>query len=103
MNLIKNYQPDIDKIYFCVKNHLKRKYQLVINGRKKKRIKKLRNPKIFIDYSQINGYVFEDLEDYNRTKKIKVLIAFDHMIAYMKVNKRFPYRHLVLLKKKENS
>ena len=86
----------------CQKS-LKTKVSISYQRKKKKRIKKLRNPKIFIDYSQINGYVFEDLEDYNRTKKIKVLIAFDHMIAYMKVNKKFPYRHLVLLKKKENS
>ena len=50
-NLIKNQRPDIDKIYLYVKNPFESKYQLLINGRQKVRIKKL-NPKVFIDYSQ---------------------------------------------------
>ena len=34
-------------------------------------IKKLRNPKVFIDYSQTIDDVYVKLEDYNLMKKIK--------------------------------
>ena len=40
LNLIKHQQPDIDKIYLYVKDPLKSKYQLFINGREKVGIKK---------------------------------------------------------------
>ena len=38
-------------------------------------IKKLKNPKAFIDNSQTIDDVYENLEEYNPTKKRKVLIA----------------------------
>ena len=53
---------------------------------KKLRIKKLKNPIAFTDYSQTVGVVYENLEDYNRTKKRRVLIVFDDMIANMESN-----------------
>ena len=40
LNLIKNQQPHIEKIYLLVKDSFKSKYQLVINGRKELGIKK---------------------------------------------------------------
>ena len=50
LNLIKNQRPDIDKIYLYVKDPLESKYQLlIINGREKVGIKKLKNPKAFND------------------------------------------------------
>ena len=52
LNLIKNERPDIDKIYLYVKDSFKSKNQLVINGREKVGIKKLKNPKAFIYCSQ---------------------------------------------------
>ena len=42
---------------------------MLINRREKVGIKKLKNPKAFIDYSQAIDDVYEDLEDYNPTKK----------------------------------
>ena len=60
---------------------------IAINGREKKGIKKLKNPNVFIDYSQTNDDVYKYLEDYNPTKKMRVLIVFDNMIAEMKSNK----------------
>ena len=45
LNLIKNQQPDIEKIYLFVKDPLESKYQLFINGTKRVGIKKLKNPK----------------------------------------------------------
>ena len=39
--------------------------------KEKKRIKELKNPKAFIDYSQTIDDVYETLEDYNPIKKKK--------------------------------
>ena len=69
MNLIKNQQPGIEKNYLYVKYPLKSKYQLLINGREKVRIKRLKNPKAFIDSSQTTNDVYEILEDYNPKKE----------------------------------
>ena len=51
-------------------------------------MKKLKNPKAFIDYSQITDDVYENLESCNPAKKRKVLIVFDDMIADMESNKK---------------
>ena len=64
------------------------KYQLLINGREKVGIHILKTPKAFIDYSQTIDDVYENLEDYNPTKKRKVLIMFDDLIADMESNKK---------------
>ena len=58
-----------------------------INGKGKIGIENLQNPKAFIDYSQTIDDVFENLEDYNPTKKRRMLIVFDDMIADMESNK----------------
>ena len=52
------------------------------------RIKKLKHPQAFIDYSQTIDDVYENLEDYNPTKKRKVLILFGDMIPDMEANKK---------------
>ena len=88
LNLIKHQWPDIDKIYLYVKDPLKWKYQLLINGREKIGIENLKNPKAFTDYSQTIGDVYENLEDYNPSKKRRVLIVLDDMIADMESNKK---------------
>ena len=46
-------------------------------------IKKLKNTKAFIDYSETIDDVYENLEDHDPTKKTKVLIVFDIRIADM--------------------
>ena len=51
-------------------------------------IKNVKNPKTFFDYSQTIDDVYEHLEDYNPTKKRRVLIMFDDMIAAMESNKK---------------
>ena len=61
---------------------------MLINGREKFGIENLKNPKAFIDYSQTIDYVYENLEDYNPTKKRRVLIVFDNMIVDMESNKK---------------
>ena len=74
MYLLKHRQPDIDKIYLCVKDPFNQKYQLLI--------------KVFFDYLQIIDDVYEKLENYNPKKKRAVLIVFDDMIADIESNKK---------------
>ena len=88
LNLIKHQRLDTDKIYLYVKDPFESKYQLLINGREKVRIKTLKNPKAFIDYSQTIDEFLKNLEDYNPTKKRRVLIVFHNMIAEMESNKK---------------
>ena len=88
LNLIKHQRPDIDKIYLYIKDPFESKYQLLINGREKVGIENLKNPKAFIGYSQTIDDVYENLEDCNPTKKRRLLIVFDDMIADMESNKK---------------
>ena len=73
LNLIKYERPDIDKIYLYLKDPFESKYQLLIKGREKVGIENLKIPKAFVDYSQTIDDVYENLEDYNPTKKKRVL------------------------------
>ena len=85
--LIKQQRLDIDKIYLYIKDPLQSK-QLLINGREKVGIESLKNPKAFTDYSQTIEDVYENLEDYNPTKKRRVVAVFDDMIADIDSNKK---------------
>ena len=78
LNLIKNNDQIFTKIIYTSKTHYNQ-HKLLINRREKLGIKKLKNPKAFNDYSQTTDDVYENLEDYNPTKKRKVLMVFDDM------------------------
>ena len=77
MTLIKNQQPDTETIYLYVNDPFESKYQLLNNGKEKIGIKKLKNSKAFTFYSQTIDDLYENLEDYNPTKKRRELIVFD--------------------------
>ena len=62
--------------------------QLFINERKKMVIKKLKNPKVFNDYSHEIDDVYEHLEHYNLTKTGRVLTVFDDMVEDIESNKK---------------
>ena len=51
------------------------------------RMTKLKSLRASIYYSQKIADAYENLEDYNQTKKWRVLIVFDDVIADMKSNK----------------
>ena len=68
LNLIKNQQPNTKKIYLYIKDPFESKYQVLINEKEEVGIKKFKNPKSFIDYSQTIDDIYENL-DYNPTKK----------------------------------
>ena len=59
---------------------------MLIYEREKVGIRKLKNPKVFIDYSQTIDNVYENLEKYNPTMKKKLLIVLDDIIADMESN-----------------
>ena len=82
LNLINN-QPDIDKIYLHAKDPYEKKYQYLINKRKKVGINHFNDPKAFMEYSNDMQDVYKNVEDYNPIKKRKVLIIFDDTIADM--------------------
>ena len=88
LNLIKHQQEDVNKIYLYVKDPFESKYQLLINQREKVEIQNLKNPEAFTDYSQTINNVYENWEDYNLTKKRRVLKVFDDMIAGMDSNNK---------------
>ena len=94
LNLLKHQQADIDKINLYVKDLLESKYQLLSNGSEKVGIESLKHPKAFISYSRTINDVYERLEHYNPTKKRRMLIVLDDMIADMKSNrKQSPISH----------
>ena len=51
-------------------------------------IKHLNDQKAFIECSNTMDDVYDDIEEYNPTRKIKVLIVFDSMIADIMINKK---------------
>ena len=84
-NLIKQ-QAYIDKIYLYAKDLREPKYEFLTPedaGRKH-----LNDQKAFIECSNTMDDVYDDIEEYNPTRKIKVLIVFDGMIADIMINKK---------------
>ena len=69
LNVMKYQRKYID--LFIYKRSTRIKVSLLINEREKVWIKKI-NSKAFIDYSKTVDDVYENLEDYNPTKKRKV-------------------------------
>ena len=87
MNLIEN-QPDIDEIYLYEKDPYEAKYQYLIKIREKVGLKRLNDPKAFIEYSNDMCDVYKNIDEYNIDKERKILIVFDDMIADIIKNKK---------------
>ena len=89
LNLIKHQRTDINKIYLKIlKIHSNQNFHYLLWKGKKIGITALKNPKAFIDCSQLIDDFYENLKDHNRTTKGKILIVFDYMIADMEENKK---------------
>ena len=88
VNLIKE-QDDIDKIYLYAKDLSKPKYEFLIKNRENAGIKHLNDPNAFIECSNTMDDVYENIHDYNPSRKRKILIVFDDMIADIMSNKKF--------------
>ena len=87
LNLI-NEQNDTDKIYLYTRDLNEPKYKILIKKRKDAGIKHLNDPNAFIECSNTIDDVYENIHDYNPSRKRKMMIIFDDMIADIMGNKR---------------
>ena len=87
-NLI-NEQNDIDKIYLYARDLNEPKYKILIKKREDAGIKHLNDPNAFVECSNTMNDVYENINDYNSSRKRKLLIAFEDMIADIMTNKKF--------------
>ena len=65
------------------------KYEYLIKKREDVGIKHVNNPNAFINCSNTMDDVYENIHDYNPSRKRKILIAFRGMIADIMNNKKF--------------
>ena len=87
LNLIRK-DDIIDKIYLYAKDLEEPKYQLLIKKVEQAGIKNVNDPAAFIEYSNNMGYIYDDICDYNKKRKRKVLIVFDDIISHVMSNKK---------------
>ena len=88
LNLI-NEQNDIDKIYLYARDLNEPKYEIFIKKRKDAGIKHLNEANALMECSKMMNDVYENIHGYNSSRKGKILIVFDDMIADIMTNKRF--------------
>ena len=77
LNLIKEQDSDslIDKIYLYAKSLREPKYQFLIKMREDVGMKHLNDWKAFIEYSQCMDDVFNNIDDYNSSRKKKLIVC----------------------------
>ena len=61
----------------------------MIKKRKGAGIKHLNDSNAFIECSNTMSDVYENIDDYNQSRKRKILIVFDEMIEEIMTNKKF--------------
>ena len=88
LNLV-NEQNDIDKIYLYARDLKETKYKILIKEHEDAGIKHLNDPNAFIECSNSMDDVYENIHDYNSSRKRKIFIVFDDMIADIMTNKKF--------------
>ena len=88
LNLI-NEQNDIDKIYLHARELNEPKYKILIKKCKDAGIKYLNDPSAFIKCSNTMDDVYENINDYNASRKRKILIFFYDIIVDIMTNKKF--------------
>ena len=88
LNSIQKGNNIIDKIYLYAKELEEPKYRLLIKKRKLAGIKNLKDKNAFIEYSNNMDDIYDDINDYNKERKRKVLIVFDDMISHVMSNKK---------------
>ena len=87
-NLI-HEQNDIDKMHLYAKDLSEAKYEFLIKKHKNAGKKHLNDPNTFTVCFNTMDDVYENIDDYNPSRKRKNLIVFDEMIADMMTNKPF--------------
>ena len=86
LNLIKE-QDDIEKIYLYAKNLSETKYKFLIKRRKNVGTDYFNDPNAFIECPNRMDDVYQNVDDYNPSRKRKILNVFDGMIADIMSNK----------------
>ena len=76
-------------MYLYARDLSEPKYEYLIKKREDAGIKHLNNPNAFIECSNTMDDVYENIHDYNSSRKRKILIVFDDMIADIMTNKKF--------------
>ena len=88
INLI-NEQYDINKKFLYAKELNEPKYDFLIKKCKNARKKHFNDPNAFIKCSNSMDDAYENIDYYNPSRKRKILIVFDDMIADIMTNKKF--------------
>ena len=88
INLI-NEQDNIDKINLYAKDLSKPKYGYLIKKRENTGINYLNDPNAFIECFNTMDDVYENINGFTPSRKKKILIVFDDMIADIMTNKKF--------------
>ena len=81
-------QPDIDKIYLYAKDPYESKYQFLINKQESTALKHLNDSKAFIEYSNDTDDIYKNIEECNPSKKHRIFIILNDMVADMLSNKK---------------
>ena len=84
-----NNDSPIDKIYLYAKYVSEPKYHLLIERCENAGIRNLNDCSTFIEYFNTMDDVYNDIDDYNPSRKRKILIVFGDMIADIMTNKKF--------------
>ena len=64
------------------------KYQFLIEQREQTGLKNLNDKNAFFEYPNSMDDIYNNIEDYNKKRKRKVLIVFDDMIAHVMSDKK---------------
>ena len=83
LNSIQKDNNVIDNIYLYTKDLEEPKYQLLINKREQGGINFNNDPIAFIEYSDSMDDIPNNIEDFNKNRKRKILINFDDMISHV--------------------
>ena len=77
LNLI-SHQDDIDRLYFYTEDLSEPKYESLIKKREDAEIKHLNDPETFIECSNTMNDVYNNIDNYNQSRKRKILIDCRH-------------------------
>ena len=83
-----NAQDDIGKTYFYEKDLSEPKYEYLIKNRENVDMKHLNDSNVFIEYSNTMDDFYENIDDYNLSRKRKNSNFCDDMIADIMTNKK---------------
>ena len=87
-----NEQDDIDKIYLYAKDLSEPQYEYLIKKRKNSVIKHFNDLNALIECSNTLDDVYKNIDDYKPSRKRKILIVFDDMVADVKSNKKLQFK-----------